>query len=246
MAPPLSQAVGVLSLVCGVCLVGVVVQRRAAGWGSSAGASGVVGPGLPPPPPPPRLRPEWRRPGAGPALRGRAALLRSIRAALRAPQEQADMQAPHRAIVCPNGTAIPGVASTACTELNGAAARMARVRALLARDNDSGLPGAARPPPPGARAVHPAVLGTADAVAGKGGGRAADDYSGLRAFTARGWDVDTAYTVLPSRGCSAIHKERIHPGGFGASLMRLLWKYEQTWFNETRDLVYDPTTWAYR
>ena len=68
-------------------------------------------------------------------------------------------------------------------------------------------------------------------------------------WQARGWNInETAYSVLPSRGCSDLHKERIHPGGFGASLMRLLWKYEEVWLNDTRprDLVYDPTTWSYR
>jgi len=60
-----------------------------------------------------------------------------------------------------------------------------------------------------------------------------------------GW-LDDPSLMVPSRGCHKIHKEKIHPGGFGASVMRLLWKFEKIWLTQQRDLVYDDTIWSYR
>eukprot|EP00039_Didymoeca_costata_P013062 m.193140 g.193140 ORF g.193140 m.193140 type:complete len:457 (-) comp15663_c0_seq3:1688-3058(-) len=50
----------------------------------------------------------------------------------------------------------------------------------------------------------------------------------------------------PNWGCQRIHRENVHPGGFGASLMRFLWKYEQIFLNEERDMFYSGSTWSYR
>lgn len=61
----------------------------------------------------------------------------------------------------------------------------------------------------------------------------------------QGW-VDDPSLSVPSRGCFKVHKEKIHPGGFGASIMRLLWKFEKIWLLKEQDLVYDDTIWSYR
>ena len=56
----------------------------------------------------------------------------------------------------------------------------------------------------------------------------------------------SADTALLNNGCRHIHREKMHPGGFGASLMRVLWKFHKVGLNESRDLFLDASTWSYR
>lgn len=75
---------------------------------------------------------------------------------------------------------------------------------------------------------------------------------GFDAAPDRGWgsapfnDGDASTPALLNHGCRHIHREKMHPGGFGASLMRVLWKFHKVGLNESRDLFLDASTWSYR
>lgn len=53
------------------------------------------------------------------------------------------------------------------------------------------------------------------------------------------------WSPLPSRGdCENIFVEKLHPGGFGASLMRVVYGYRTEWLKGF-DYIADTSTWSY-
>jgi hypothetical protein len=58
----------------------------------------------------------------------------------------------------------------------------------------------------------------------------------------------STFSVLPrmSHGCRKIQKERVHPGGLGASMMGLVWTARNIWLESGVDHFIDARTWSYR